>query len=117
MMELDGKKIYLYSKDVDFRKGISSLNNLIQIHFKDQELDDCLFLFFSKKRQADQDHRDRKGRHLALSEETVRFKVHLRQSRSHDLHRQGKAQVYLIVHSEDPKKVQVLILAFSLLKI
>ena len=48
MMKLDGRKIYLYSKDVDFRKGISSLNNLIQIHFKDQELDDCLFLFFSK---------------------------------------------------------------------
>ena len=48
MMDLDNKKIYLYARDVDFRKGISSLNNLIKTHFPDQDLDKNLFLFFSK---------------------------------------------------------------------
>lgn len=48
MMDFPDKKIYIYSKDVDFRKGIASLNCLISIHFNKEQRKDSLFLFFSK---------------------------------------------------------------------
>ena len=48
MIDFPDKKIYIYSKDVDFRKGIASLNSLINVSFGGQDLCDSLFLFFSK---------------------------------------------------------------------
>lgn len=48
MMELPDKKIYIYSGQIDFRKGIASLNNLISVNFTDEDLSGSLFLFFSK---------------------------------------------------------------------
>lgn len=48
MIELPDKKIYIYYKDVDFRKGVASLNSLINVSFPDQDLTDSLFLFFLK---------------------------------------------------------------------
>ena len=48
MMEFPDKKIYIYSKDIDFRKGIASLAALIASSFNNEDLNDAIFLFFSK---------------------------------------------------------------------
>lgn len=48
MVEFPQKKIYIYSREVDFRKGLSSLSSLIELNFPEEELDASLFLFFSR---------------------------------------------------------------------
>lgn len=42
------KTIYLYNKEIDFRKGIASLTNLIYTSFPDADHKSSLFIFFSK---------------------------------------------------------------------
>jgi len=52
MVEFPDKNIFLYSDSVDFRKGIKSLSNMINISYPNTNLTDSLFIFFSKdKRQ------------------------------------------------------------------
>lgn len=41
----------MYSDEVDFRKGIAGLCNLIMINFPNENIHDALFLFFSKNRR------------------------------------------------------------------
>lgn len=48
MLDFPDKKIYLYSDPIDFRRGIASLSTLIRSSFKDIDLTDSLFIFFSK---------------------------------------------------------------------
>lgn len=48
MVEFPQKSIYLYNREIDFRKGIASLTSLIQAAFPDADLYNCLFIFFSK---------------------------------------------------------------------
>ena len=42
------KTIYLYDREIDFRKGIASLTNLIYTSFPDADHLSSLFIFFSK---------------------------------------------------------------------
>lgn len=51
MVDFPNKAIYLYSNGVDFRKGIKSLTNLVSTSFKETELKDSLYIFFSKDRK------------------------------------------------------------------
>ena len=48
MVEFPDKTIYVYDRTIDFRKGIASLTNLIQVSFPGADLNRCLFLFFSR---------------------------------------------------------------------
>lgn len=52
MVEFPDKNIFLYSGGIDFRKGIKSLSNLVSTAYPNTNLNDSLFIFFSKdKRQ------------------------------------------------------------------
>lgn len=51
MVEFPNKKIYLYTDSLDFRCGINTLENLISIYFKDTNIKDSIYLFFSKNRK------------------------------------------------------------------
>ena len=51
MVEFPDKNIYLYSEDIDFRKGIKSLSNLISVNYSNSNLTDSLFIFFSKDKK------------------------------------------------------------------
>ena len=48
MVEFPDKTIYLYNREIDFRKGIASLSNLIHTAFPDADHHNSLFIFFSK---------------------------------------------------------------------
>ena len=47
----DNKKIFLYDKQIDFRKGISSLVYLIKTSYPNTNLDNTLFIFFASNRR------------------------------------------------------------------
>lgn len=52
MVDFPNKNIFLYSDNIDFRKGIKSLSSLISSNYPNTNLTNSLFLFFSKdKRQ------------------------------------------------------------------
>lgn len=48
MVVFPEKTIYLYNREVDFRKGIASLTNLIYTAFPDADHFSSLYIFFSK---------------------------------------------------------------------
>lgn len=48
MVVFPEKTIYLYNREVDFRKGIASLTNLIYTVFPEAEHQNSLYIFFSK---------------------------------------------------------------------
>ncbi len=48
MVVFPEKTIYLYDREVDFRKGIASLTNLIYTCFPGADHRNSLFIFFSK---------------------------------------------------------------------
>ena len=48
MVVFPEKTIYLYDREIDFRKGIASLTNLIYTSFPDADHTDSLYIFFSK---------------------------------------------------------------------
>ena len=45
------KNIYLYGDGVSFRGGIDGLSNLILTHFSENEVENSLFIFFSKTKK------------------------------------------------------------------
>lgn len=45
------KKIFLYEKKIDFRKGITSLYYLIKTSYPNTDLSNSLFIFFSTNRR------------------------------------------------------------------
>lgn len=45
------KKIFLYEKQIDFRKGIASLYYLIKTSYPNTDLSNSLFIFFSTNRR------------------------------------------------------------------
>ena len=52
MLDFANKRIFLYDKQIDFRKGVSSLAYLIKTNYPNTDLSNCLFIFFaSNKRQ------------------------------------------------------------------
>ncbi len=48
MVVFPEKAIYLYNREVDFRKGITSLTNLIYTSFPQADHKNSLFIFFSR---------------------------------------------------------------------
>ena len=48
MVGFPDKTIYLYNREVDFRKGIASLTNLIYTAFPEADHFNSLYIFFSK---------------------------------------------------------------------
>ena len=44
------KGIYLYPDTVNFKKGIPSLTNLILTSYKESEIKNCIFIFFSRNK-------------------------------------------------------------------
>lgn len=48
MVTINGKRIYLYNKEVSFRLGIDGLTSLIYTDFSDKEILNGIFVFFNK---------------------------------------------------------------------
>ena len=66
MVEFPDKTIYLYNREIDFRKGIASLSNLIHT------AEEC---------PAGKDHRDRKRQYMDVPEQAGQSQVYVSKSR------------------------------------
>lgn len=51
MVSLGNKKIYLYGNDISLKLGIDGLTEVIKSNFTEEEMDNSLFIFFSKDRK------------------------------------------------------------------
>lgn len=52
MVTIGNKKIYLFSSEISFRLGIDGLTSIIRSYFNEGEMNEGIFIFFSKdKRQ------------------------------------------------------------------
>lgn len=52
MVTISNKKIYLFSSEISFRLGIDGLTSIIESYFNEREMNEGIFIFFSKdKRQ------------------------------------------------------------------
>ena len=50
-IEMEGKRIYLYSHPIDMRKGMEKIQVLLSQNFSPSELQESIFVFLSRNRK------------------------------------------------------------------